>query len=320
MFGVSTIMRQQPGADAETSGRADVLRQTALRALDFLPPFSPVLNQLLASLAEEHVSFAKLASLVEKDAVVAANLLHLVNSSACARRGTVNSVRHALSVLGTNKVRNAVLGMSVARMWTHTRIPLAWSMARFNKHSAAVAILSDLLVQRVSVDYPEGAFVAGLLHDTGRLLIAMGLPSEHDQISALHDLEMVPLIECEVRVLGFGHPDLTALALSFWNLPQPIQAAAAGHHPAPAPDAAGLNADLAALRHSLAGGGVLPLAGVVAAADQFVNSRGVSISPEPGSPCGDPAPLEALGLDETEQAALLAEFKTEFDAMSPFFR
>jgi HD-like signal output (HDOD) protein len=303
-----------------TESASEAFRRKALQALHSLPPFSPILSRLLASLAEEDVSFAKLADLVEKDTVVAGNLLHLVNSAAYARRGTVSSVRHALSVLGTNKLRNAVLGMSVARMWNNTRMPATWSMARFNLHSAAVAILCDLIVQRVSAQCPEGAFTAGLLHDTGRLLIAMGLPAEHDQIAALQDRELISLVECEQRVLGFTHPDLSARALRFWNLPEPIQAAAAGHHPAAAPHSPGENTELAALQRSLAAGGKLPLASVVAAANQFVNSTGVSIASVPGSPCGDPANLAALGLEATVQDGLLAEFKGEFDAMSPFFR
>ncbi len=291
-----------------------------MQALHSLPPFSPILSRLLASLAQEDVSFAKLADLVEKDTVVAGNLLHLVNSAAYARRGTVNSVCHAISVLGIAKLRNAVLGMSVARMWNNTRIPATWSMARFNLHSAAVAILSDLLVQRVRAQCPEGAFAAGLLHDTGRLLIAMGLPKEHDQIAALQDREQIPLVECEVRVLGFAHPDLSARALRFWNLPEPIQAAVAGHHPEAAPHSPGENADLAALRHSMTAGEKLPLASVIAAANQFVNSAGVSVASAPSGPRGDPANLAALGLEAAVQEELLAEFKNEFDAMSPFFR
>src|SRR5579863_3162255 len=97
------------------------LSQRALAALGKLPPFSPIMNRLLASLAGEDVSFSKLGDLIEKDAVIAGNLLHVVNSALYARRSSVNSVRHAVSVMGTAKLRNVVLGMSVANMWNRTR-------------------------------------------------------------------------------------------------------------------------------------------------------------------------------------------------------
>src|SRR5579883_2915807 len=99
------------------------LRAKALRALGDLPPFSATLQRLTASLAGEDVSFSQLGDLIEKDAVVAGNILHLVNSALYARRGDITSVRHALSILGIDKVRNAVLGMSLARMWSKLPMP-----------------------------------------------------------------------------------------------------------------------------------------------------------------------------------------------------
>ena len=66
------------------------LRDKALEAMSKLPPFSPVLNKLMASLADEDVSFAELAALIEKDTILAGSVLRLVNSAFYARRGTVN--------------------------------------------------------------------------------------------------------------------------------------------------------------------------------------------------------------------------------------
>src|SRR4051794_39757510 len=119
------------------SATANVLHKQALASLGRLPPFSPILSKLMASLSGADVSFATLGDLIEKDTVVAGNLLRIVNSAAYSRRETINSLRHALSVLGVEKVRNAVLGMSVSRMLNQATTPSGWSMERFNKHSAA---------------------------------------------------------------------------------------------------------------------------------------------------------------------------------------
>src|SRR5262249_17511982 len=141
------------------------------------------------------------------------------------------------SLLGINKLRNAVLGMSIARMWNQVRPPAHWSMANFNMHSVACGQLADLLAQRVPVSYPEGAFVAGLLHDVGRLLIAIALPDESAKIAQRVVHEGCSIAEAESEIVGFSHAELSADALLAWNLPAPIQEAVRDHHltPAPAP-------------------------------------------------------------------------------------
>jgi hypothetical protein len=131
-----------------------------MKSLDQLPPFSPVVNSLMASLADEDVSFAHLASVIERDSVLAGNVLRLVNSALYGRRGTISSVRAAVSILGLTKLRNYVLGLSVARIWAKAKTPPSWDMERFNLHGTAVAVLADLIVQKGPFDYPEGAFAA----------------------------------------------------------------------------------------------------------------------------------------------------------------
>src|SRR5277367_857929 len=168
----------------------------------------------MASLAQEDVSFAKLADLIEKDTAVAGNILKMVNSALYSLPGRVNSVRHAVSLLGVNKLRNATLGMSVSRMWKQVKSPPGWSMGTFNLHSAGVAILSDLMAQKLKVNYAEGAFAAGLFHDLGWLLVALGCPDEFKQISLLCRQGERWASEYEIEVLGVSHADLSAEGLA----------------------------------------------------------------------------------------------------------
>jgi HD-like signal output (HDOD) protein len=269
-----------------------------------LPPFSAILSKLLASLAGEDVSFVVLGDLIEKDPVVAGNVLRVVNSALYARRGSVNSVRHALSVLGVEKVRNTVLAMSISRMLHQAETPPGWSMERFNKHSAAVAMLSDLIAQHVrGVEYPEGAFVAGLLHDVGRLLIVMGLPEEHGRILRLHRASARPWADCEQEVLGFDHAGLSADVMTQWKLPEPIGEAILLHHAPPVE-------------------GKVTLARVLSAADAYVNAIGISILPEPAGelPKQDPSCVFApLGLNPDAIQRLVESFHAEYDAIAQYY-
>jgi HD-like signal output (HDOD) protein len=258
-------------------------QQRALRSLDLLPPFAPILNRLLASLADEDVSFARLASLIEKDTVLAGNVLRVVNSAAYGCRGRINSVAHAIAIMGMTKLRNTALACSVVRLWKGVPGTTRWSMADFNLHSLATATLSDQLAVRAEVSYPEGAFVAGLFHDFGKLMIAVGLPEE---CSA----EATEVQERET--LGVTHADLSALALDRWNLPRPVQIAVAFHHdPRSAPPDA-------------RGGMPYGLADVISCADAVVH--------------GDTAALDRLGLG-SQAETLLADFDTDYQSLKSVF-
>ena len=289
---------------ASTAGTATVLERSLI-ALGQLPPFSPILNRLIASLANEDVSFAKIADLIEKDTVLAGNILKLVNSALYGLSGTVNSIRHAVSLLGITKLRNAALSMSVARMWSQVKTPAGWSTPNFNQHSVGVGILSDLLAQRLNVAYAEGAFAAGLFHDLGLLLVAIGLHDEYKQLSLLVQQSRKWDPEYEIQVLGMTHAELSAEALAQWKLPEEIQTAVR-YHGSPEVDPTKLEP------------GQITLSRVLNAADRYVKGTGVFVSVFE-SPSEDPqAALDQLGIGVRLQP-ILSEFDSEFTAIRAYF-
>ena len=287
------------------SAASSNIKDQALRALAKLPPFSPILNRLIASLAHEDVSFAKIADLIEKDTVLAGNVLRLVNSALYGLRGTVNSIRHAVSLLGITKLRNATLSMSVARMWSQVKAPPGWSMAQFNLHSVAVAILADLVAQRQSVEYAEGAFAAGLFHDLGLLLVALGLPEEYKQLCLLHKQSSKWMLEYEIQVLGMTHVELSAEALAVWNLPEPIQTAVRF-------------VDTPEKDPTAAGDDEIRLSRVLNVTDRYVKGIGTSINLFDGTPEDGQLAIESLGLDD-RLPAVLSEFEQEFSIIKSYF-
>jgi HD-like signal output (HDOD) protein len=267
-----------------------------------LPPFSPILNRLLARLASEDVSFTEVSELIEKDTVVAGNLLRVVNSAIYGLAGTINSVRHGLSIIGLEKARNIVLTMSVARFWRREPSVEGWSSARFNLHSAATAIFSDLLAQHLPVEYPEGAFTAGLFHDLGKFLAASALPEESGSVRRSIDSGTDGFLECERELYGITHPELSAAALEQWNLPEPIRRAVRFHH---APE----NSE----------DGRLSLSGAVQIADRAVNRLGIALLPSLRDDLGSPEDvLRELGL-AGRAGRLLEEFDAELELTKKLF-
>lgn len=283
-----------------TQAATTVLRDRALQGLDRLPPFPPVLNRLLTAVARDEVSLADLAILIESDAVLTGNVLRAVNSALNGAGGAVSAVGHAVAILGVGRLRNLALSLSIARMCTQVRTPEAWSNAKFSAHSLAAGILSDLIAQGSAAPYPEGAFVAGLLHDIGKLLIATVLPAEFAGIQKMLQQGERTELECETQTIGTSHADLSGLALKRWNLPLPIQQSAAFHH---LPDRADE--------------GRLHLSHVVCAADRLANDCGHTTGYyfEPCGPVG--SAWEALNLNE-RMPGILEEFRDEFETMKAF--
>jgi len=277
-------------------------RDRALRSLSALPPFSPILNKLLADLASEDVSFAQIAELIEKDTVLAGNVLRLVNSALYGRRGTINSVRHAVSLMGLAKLRNTAMTLSVSRLWNQVRTPKSWSPVQFNLHSVAVAVLADLLAQKIPVNYPEGAFVAGLLHDIGLLLIAVSLPEEFEEIRQCYLAGGHSLTEAEEEIIGLGHAELSAAALSEWNLPEPIRKAVRYQE-----------------KSERSSGEELTLSRLLKLTNRLINLKGITILSGEQTPAGTPEEtLQEIGL-EPDSEQLMAEFDREFEPMRTFF-
>ncbi len=282
-----------------TSGIAG--QDHVLSRMDKLPPFSPVLSKLMATLADEDVSFVELASLIEKDTVLSGNVLKLVNSAYYGRSGTINSIRHAVSIIGMVRIRNMVLSLSISKTWSSLKLPSNWSSGRFNLHSVAVGIMADLLASNLPVPYSEGAFVGGLLHDIGKLLIAIAAPAEYETVVKRIETGMAP-VESEAEILGFSHPVISAALLERWKIPKPIQRAVAMHH---SPDEADSRQ--------------MHLAHVISAADDFVNAAGFSVANVPLPEESDPAKaLEKLDLG-AHLPMVIETFQADFDAIKSFF-
>jgi HD-like signal output (HDOD) protein len=329
-----------PPPSLSLENRQLLYRQKVQRVLNNLPPFSPILNRLLASLAHEDVRFSDLASLIEKDTVLSGHVLRLVNSAAMARRSRINSISHSVSVLGLVRLRNFLLSLSIARLWQSAKTPPGWNMARFNLHGAAVALMADLLAQNCVCRYPEGAFLAGLLHDYGKLLMASALPDQFVEICHLASQDGAVLVECEQEVTGFTHPELSALTLKTWNLPEEIVHGVQYHHDPEEEEAKSLERGDAKGETESEG---LFLSRIVFAANCAVHQLGIHVLPFEGAPeeeapeasedgtpserTGPPqttaygnaqSTLELLGYTTTA-SKILTDFHEEFEAVRGFF-
>jgi HD-like signal output (HDOD) protein len=283
-----------------------ISRQQMLKSLDKLPKLSPITMRLLSTLARRDCEVSQLAGLVEKDALLSAQLLRMANSATFSRLRRIENIPHAIAMVGLGTMRRLALGTSISNVFSQVKKAPSFSMVRFNLHSVATGTLVELISDEVPLDHPEGAFIAGLLHDVGKLMIAVGAPDLYEELLSIVAVRGTSMIECERELLEMDHTELSQLAITRWDLPEPIQWAARYHHD---PDEA------RTVEHPRPGR--LGLSPVVHKANAFTNHLGVSVLPAFGTSQQAPA-LEFPGFEVSEQR-ILERFEAEWKSLGELF-
>ncbi len=275
------------------------VRAQTLRCLDRLPKMSPMITQLLGQLSRRNCEIHELVETVERDPVLSGQILRLANSAIFGRLRPVSSVQHAVAMIGTSALRKFALGSSISNLFSRTKMAKNFSVRRFNVHSVATATLLEMLAEELPFESGADAFLAGLLHDVGKLLIAVSLPRQYDDILALTAVNGATLIEAERDVIGVDHAELSSLAISRWELSEAIQWAACYHHQ-PA-ESTGKPTLSLGVHH----------------ADAYINHLGMSVLPLP-LPCQKAPTLEIPGF-AFSQERVLQHFQQEIQTLGNLF-
>jgi HD-like signal output (HDOD) protein len=286
-----------------TSDRRSRSRKQALLGLARVPTLSPTATQLLGRLARRNCEVHELAALIERDPLLSAQILAIANSAGFGRAHTISSIQHAIAMVGLGTVRKFALARSISNLFGKRKIAPNFSLTRFNLHSVATGMFLELLAEYVPLQDAEDAFLAGLFHDVGKLVIAVALPQEYESILTAAAITFKPMFENERLVLHTDHAELSAMAVDYWGLSESIRAAVAHHHePDKSPGARG----------------TVSLALAVSKVDAVVNAAGMSLLPPPLIQEEIP-PIEFEGF-YVDQRSLLERFAVEWSTMSAMFR
>ncbi len=206
------------------------VRNDILAKVRTIPSMPSVVVKLREYLSDPDVSFDELAKVIEFDPGLTVNLLQLANSAYFGWSGKIKTVKEAISRLGTNRIFQMVLCMSVAPL---VRKPVkGYDMESDGlwKHSIATAICAEQLARILKIPNSEEVFTAGLLHDMGKILLGTFVEIDDQPIKDLVQTENLSFNEAERRVLGIDHAEAAAELLQYWKLPETVVAAARWHH------------------------------------------------------------------------------------------
>ncbi|TWT50563.1 Hydrogenase transcriptional regulatory protein hupR1 [Rubripirellula amarantea] len=196
-----------------------------------LPSLPTIYRELVSELESNDASMDRIGRMIGSDLAMTAKVLQLVNSSFFGLPTHVTCPTHAVSMLGLNIIRPLVLTANAFSQYEDPGVE-GFSLETSIQHSLAVATSARSIAESVSQQnhLVDDAFIAGMLHDVGKLILAVNLPEKYSEASRLANVENVPLWQAELDVFGTTHAEVGAHLLGLWGLPNPIIEAVAFHH------------------------------------------------------------------------------------------
>ncbi|MBM3217797.1 MAG: HDOD domain-containing protein [Candidatus Rokubacteria bacterium] len=201
-----------------------------LKRLSKLPPLSPVVAQLTATLSGDDVDFRDLERIIRRDPVITARVIGAANAAAYAGHAPTTSIHASVMRLGVLAVRRLAFLLSL-----YNAVPVEPAERKaFWRHSLAVAYAADVVTRHVPTwsagTQMEQAFLAALLHDLGLLALGRHYPKENEMVMARVAEDRVARSHVEREIFGVDHAEIGARLAMHWAFPKTITPVIACHH------------------------------------------------------------------------------------------
>ncbi len=211
-------------------------------AVNSLPPMPHVVSQAMDLLSDRDSRMSDLIEVLSRDPALVARLIRVSNSALYGRGEQTTSLKQAVVRLGANTVRSLVMAASMKALFPLDKTNVGvWGQTLW-QHSVECGLASRRVAQVLGHHDPEGAFVAGVLHDIGKVVILLGRPEDYRQVLKRQASAKEGFTAAEQAVLGFDHTEVGQRLLAKWQMPESLQACVRHHHE---PGAAGPDAVLA---------------------------------------------------------------------------
>ncbi|MFH0976612.1 MAG: HDOD domain-containing protein [Spirochaetota bacterium] len=272
-------------------------------SIEKMPTLSPLTHKIIQVANDRKSSAQDLTNVIQLDPVLTAKVIKMVNSAYFGLPQKVKSLKQTIVMLGINTVKNVALSSSFAgnvRIKEKTKL----SGNDFWQHSLGVAVASKLIAKELGVDpkFLEEYFIAGLIHDIGKVLINNFFSDEMNKILDISSEKNISIIDIEKQVLKLSHEEIGIAIGKKWNFESPLLFAVGKHH------------------NPVTTGSSAIVSMIVSIADTFVKILQIGFS---GNHKIDPVPEEvwnALQIDEAKVFAALSPINEEMEKAKLFLK
>jgi HD-like signal output (HDOD) protein len=281
---------------------ADADLKRFIAKVEDLPTLPRTLLRITEFINDPRASAKDLARIITDDQVLTARLLKLVNSSFYGFPQRIATVTDAILLIGFDAIRSLLLTTSVFDLFPARTVRSRRDQELLWDHSLGCAVGAKVIAGAVRHQKIEELFVAGLLHDIGKIVEMTLRPGDFAQITARVAERRQLISVAEMEVLGCTHADIGRLLAERWNLPVKLVSVIAWHH---TPMAAGAFAAESSIVH---------LADILARALQLGSGGDDKVPPL------DRAAWDLLKLKPSSLDEIMAAMLDEFEDISSFLR
>ncbi|MBC8279131.1 MAG: HDOD domain-containing protein, partial [FCB group bacterium] len=204
--------------------------RAVIDGIDDLPTLSSVAAMVMDLLNSSDSTASELSKLISADQGLTLRILRMANSSYYGFPRQIGTINLAIVVLGFDTVKSLTLSLSIQDSFREWKSRVKLDFQEYWKHSLYTAAGSRFLAKSTSYVVPGEAFVAGLVHDVGKLVISGYLHDEYDKIHKLTDEGGQSDYDAEMEVLSISHGEIGGWLTEKWGLPAAISDAVKNHH------------------------------------------------------------------------------------------
>ncbi len=174
-------------------------------------------------------SAVHISDVISKDVSLSARLLQLVNSAFYMFPSKIHTISRAVMIVGTKQISTLALGTCAIEVFKNIPAGLV-DMKSFWRHSVACGVSARMIASYMNIFNPERLFVAGLLHDIGRIVVYTRIPHQAKEILTWAAHANVLLRDAEIKALGWDHARLGGMLLKKWKFPLMLEHGVSYHH------------------------------------------------------------------------------------------
>ena len=195
-----------------------------------LPTLPSMLNNINQMILNPRTSAKEVAQVISSDPALTSKVLRVVNSSFYGFPNRITTITHAIVILGFNTIKSIVLSSTIFDVFRRTVKPGDFDRTEFWKHSIGCGAAAKVVGRRLNYPMLEELFIAGLLHDVGKIVMDQFIPDKFVEVLNLVRTKDILIVDAEAQVLGATHADVGAWLFEKWNLSKGLVETTRCHH------------------------------------------------------------------------------------------